>query len=296
MAGTTTLQTLREATYGVLNEPNTSNVYSNSLVDQYINDQILHVFMKKKWQFAFAKQLLTLADNTTLAEDITTSDTDFDINSATNFQTAGATWVEGDIISYTGITTNTLTGVTNIDINHSEGAFVAPLYKVPSDYFREPTFMTQDTNADNMREIPYVDNLNYNNYNNGTAMMSRKFTIVTNEDEELFLRVDGVASGDLGVFYYRKRPNYLTADSDVCDIPDEWVLKVIPPLAAAKLMMIRGDNMDGLAESIEVSVEKDLFQMEKYYGQREEGWSRLVQSTYRSVHPYAYYRRRTRYE
>jgi len=296
MAGTTTLQTLREAVYGILNEPLTSNVYSNSLVDEYVNNAIIRLSMKKKWQFMRQKQPFIMAQETTLSEDITTATTDFDIGNATNFQADGALWVEGDVVDYTSIAANNIVGTTNIDISHNSGALVAPLYKLPSDFFREPVFLRQTTNTEVYSEVPFVHEDNWNNYKTNTSMMSSKFTIVTDKSEVMYLRVDGVSQGDRGILYYKKRPRVLSADADVCDIPDEWVLNIIPPLAAYKLMVYRGDNIDGLADRIQQEAEAELFRMEKYYGMREQGWSKLITSTYQSVHPYAYYRRRTRYE
>lgn len=50
--------------------------------------------------------------STTLAEDLDTSETSIDLTSATSFPTAGTIIIDNEIITYTGISTNTLTGCT----------------------------------------------------------------------------------------------------------------------------------------------------------------------------------------
>ena len=65
--------------------------------------------------------------STTLAENVATTDTDFDLTDAGDFTDAGDILVgdgSDDTISYTGKSTNTLTGVTGIATTHSSGATV----------------------------------------------------------------------------------------------------------------------------------------------------------------------------
>lgn len=58
---------------------------------------------------------------TTLNGNITTSSTSIVLTDATNFATSGTIEIDGDLITYTGKSTNTLTGVTGIAASHASG-------------------------------------------------------------------------------------------------------------------------------------------------------------------------------
>ena len=60
--------------------------------------------------------------STTLNGAITTSSESIILTDATNFATSGTIEIDGDLITYTGKTTNTLTGATGITIGHDSGA------------------------------------------------------------------------------------------------------------------------------------------------------------------------------
>lgn len=84
-----------------------------------------------------------LAADTALAEALTTSTTDFDVDSGTNLDSSGVliVWDDNmpDFITYTGKATNNLTGVTGIGFAHEDGDAVQKLCALPSNFgsFRE---------------------------------------------------------------------------------------------------------------------------------------------------------------
>ena len=80
----------------------------------------------------------TYAD-TTLNGAITTASTSVILTDASNFDSSGRIWAKTsnalyDFIDYTGKSSNTLSGATDIDVNHSSGETVGKLYALPSNY------------------------------------------------------------------------------------------------------------------------------------------------------------------
>lgn len=279
----TTLLQLRTETYEILNDLETSNVYSSDFIDQTLNDQQVEVCAIKKWQFLRNKKLFLAPDDTTTTTAIATSDTTIDLTAVTNMESAGGIWIDHDVIEYTGISTLQLTGVTNIDIAHDLGAKVYPLIAVPSDYERMPQLMMRKSGSEQFSDVLYVDEIQWSNTRTGGAQIDNKYTIVNGEDNSnLYIRMEKVSVGDYMVFYYLKKPTTMSDDADTATIPDPWALKVLPKLAAYKAMYLRNDNLEGLGSIIEAQAKQELLAMKKYYGSREEGPSRLVQPTYRS--------------
>jgi len=280
----TTLSALRTETYAILNDLQTSNVYSSDFIDQTLNDQQVQVCALKKWPFLRDKKLFLAPDDTTLSSAITTASTTITVASVDNFEESGALWIDHDVIDYTDASSTTITGVTNIDIAHAAGDKVYPLIVVPSTYERMPVLLRKRTGSSKFVEIPYVDELDYDNPLTGTANMTNKFTIVNDEDSNsLYLRMESVDSGDTMAFYYLKKPTTMSDDADTATIPDPYALKILPKLAAYKAMILRNDNLEGLGTIIEKEAKEELLAMQKYYGSREEGWSKLLQTTYRSA-------------
>lgn len=84
-----------------------------------------------------------LVADTALAEAVTTATTDFDVDSGTNLASSGVLliWDDNmpDFVTYTGKSTNNLTGVTGIGFAHEDGDAVQKLYALPSNFssFRE---------------------------------------------------------------------------------------------------------------------------------------------------------------
>tara|TARA_Y100000310_G_scaffold88896_1_gene85985 strand:- start:9715 stop:10596 length:882 start_codon:yes stop_codon:yes gene_type:complete len=279
----TTLSTLRTETYSILNDLQTSNVYSTSFIDQTLNDQQAQVCALKKWSFLRSKKLFVAADDTTLTTTITTASTQIVVGSITNFETSGALWIDHDVIDYTDASTTTITGVTNIGVGHDSGVKVYPLVLIPTDYERMPVLLKKSSGSSRFGEVLYVDEMSWDDFRVGNGQIQNKFTVVNDESSDsLYIRMENVAVGDDMVFYYLKKPTVMTDDSDTATIPDPYALKILPKLAAYKAMILRNDNLEGLGTIIEKEAKEELLAMQKYYGSREESWSKLIQPTYRS--------------
>ena len=271
------LSTLRTETYDILNELVTSNVYSSTYIDQLINDEHVEVCAMRKWQFLRKKFLFEAPINTTLSTALTTASTEVVCAAVTNFDSAGAIYIDQDVIDYTAISTLTLTTASNIDLSHAAGAEIRPLKSVPSDYGKQPEMSVMRTNSSSIVRFEYVNEYEYED-----STISRKFTVLVDSGGDEFILTNGLVSGDQVIFKYLKTPTTLSSDSDVSSIPDQWAIKVIPKLVAWKAMYTRNDDLEGLGSKIRMLAEMELQKMMKYYGDREHGASKIIKSAYSS--------------
>lgn len=271
-----TRATLREDVYTILNEPSSGGLYSTDLIDVWLNNVQVEICDGKKLKFLRSTYQFIAPVKTTLSSAITTASTTLSVADTTNFSSAGAVLCQGDVITYTGKTSTTLTGCTGINVAHDEGAYVYPLIALPSYYWSTPDVRVYRSTTLSSNTWLYFDELAWE-----TRLTSQAFTIITSSGT-LYLLVDGVSQSDNVVFHYQKYPSYMDDDADTATIPDPYARKIIPTLTASKVMLLFGDDMDGLGTKLRQLGEIDLFKMYKHYGMAEEGYRGMFNSQYQS--------------
>mgnify|MGYP001592249062 FL=1 len=105
------------------------NIQSKNDNDAIIN---VHVRNYEIMTYADPEQWRKLNESniqSLLAADITTASTTINLADGADFATSGTIYIQGDSITYTGRTTNQLTGVTGITSNHFTGD---PVYQQPN--------------------------------------------------------------------------------------------------------------------------------------------------------------------
>jgi len=268
---------LRTYTYEVLNEPSTSGLYSSDLINLWLNNTQVEVCDGKKLKFLRSTYSFIAPVRTSLTSAITTASTTLAVGDTTNFSTAGAVMVQGDVINYTGKTSTTLTGCTNVGVAHDAGAYVYPLIALPSDYWSTPDVRVYRSTVTSTDTWMYFDELEWNN-----RLTSHAFTITSDDSGTKYMLVDGVGQGDNVVFHYQKYPTYMDDDADTATIPDPYAAKILPTLTAAKVMLLYGDDLDGLGTKLRQLGEIDLLKMYKHFGMSEEGYRGIFRSQYQS--------------
>ena len=277
-----TLATIRTAVLDIVNDTASSATYDTTYLDRLINEVELEICSERKWPFLRNKKIYVIGNTTTFSSDVATVDTTLNVGSTTNFEAAGAIWANYDVMSYTGLTSTTLTGVTGISVAQSSGDKVYPLYLVPSDYFNTPVLLRRVSGGDAWREVEYVDERLFDNERLGDAYTCNKYTIVHDESDNTkqYLRLAYMNSGDYIVFNYDKKPTTMSDDADTSTIPDPWATKTISKMVAARAMVFYNDNEEGLGDKIEQQAQKELFKMMKYYDSREQTLAKRIKPTY----------------
>lgn len=274
----TTRATLRADVYTILNEPSTGGLYSDDLINVWLNNTQVEVCDGKKLKFLRSKYQFLAPTQTTLTSAITTASTTLPVADTTNYATSGAVWCQGDIILYTGKTSTTLTGCTGIDLAHVSGAYVYPLISLPTNYWSMPELRIMRSTTIMSSNWMYYDELEWEQ-----RLSTHAFTFVISSDGTKYMMIDGVQSTDICVFHYQKYPTYMSSDSSVATIPDPYARKVIPTMTASKIMLLFGDDIEGLGTKLGQIGQTDLFKMYKHYGSAEEGFRGIFRSQYKSV-------------
>jgi len=217
MANTYTFSDAQNAVYEQLRaNPSTkesNRVYPIDLVKKSINDAHQMVLNKKNYSFLNKTINFATSIDTALAEDIISTDVTFDVEDADGLNTSGNIVVSENVIAYTGVTTNTLTGVTGINTDYDSGATVKQLYSLSSDLgitdFKKPTSLFI-----NGKEIEYYD------YRGKQDELG--FTIYGSN-----LYIPKQSTSEVGIFKYVQEITLLTDDTDVFLIPDDYITLVV---------------------------------------------------------------------
>jgi len=167
--------------------------------------------------------------DTALAEAITTATTDFDVDSATNLDSSGVVivWDENmpDFVSYTGKTSNNLTGVTGIGFAHEDGDIVQKIYALPSNF---ASFRESPTHGDGvlLNGIPLK-------YMNGVPVAG--YFSIYDDGTNKYLILPRGSTGSASVFY-NKTSTTIDSTDDTVDVPEEFQFFLVWHLVAFAYM------------------------------------------------------------
>lgn len=276
MATTTTLSQLRTQALEILADNADSAVFTPTVLNRLINQVQLEIAEMWKWQFLRDKKLVRAPIYTALAGDITTASTTITVDSTTNFETTGRVRITHDMIAYTGTTSSSLTGVTDIDVSHDQGEIVFPCITMPSDYHQLlDVYVSRAIGSTRMQKMKYVNEFEFDQ-----SPEPLRYCIVTIESSDYLVPI-GQAQGDTLVIHFQKMPLTLTADSDISSFPDEYAY-VIARMVAGKAKIYFDDDMGDMGSTIYNLAKDELLKMTKLYGQKEQGMSRLLKTTYNS--------------
>lgn len=275
MANTTTRLQIRNLALKILNDTPTSQVFQTDVLNKLIEEVELEVGQSWKWQFLKERYSIIAPVFQTLNTSITTASTTIVLSDATNWENTQAAYLMHDICPYTGVSTDTLTGVTGIDVAHEDGQQVFPLIQLPSNYHKLFDVYFGQNSTQGIRKFLYVVE---------TAWEQERFyrapcCTVLNEDTVSYLQCFGHAEGDTIIIEYQKKPDTYLTDASVSSYPDEYI-PYIARMVAGQAKIFYDDDLDGMGTRFyQMAVEK-LNKMAKLYGEREQGMSRLIQSTY----------------
>lgn len=259
----TTLLELKNRTFSLLSEPSTSSLYPDETGDFYVTDTINHIVdricSRYSWSFLESESFFTVVQPTALTAAVATTDVSISVSSTASFPATGKIAIGQDIISYTGKTATTFTGVTQISIAHSAGESVSYVYPLPSDFSRFHAAASQGASSVVWEQVQLVPWYEY-------AMSPYLKTITLSENHAAIL-FDGQV-GKL-LFRYFKTPLVLSADTDECTIPAPHALDIVPLYATGWMMKVKGDNLDGLGDEKIQEAEKLIQAMASKYTHKD---------------------------
>ncbi len=218
----------------------------------------------RAWRFPFArkKMMFNTGVNTTNTNAIDTSDTTMVLGAVTGFGTSGAVLIQNDVINYTGISTLTLTGVSNIDIDHTSARDVEFLKAFPTDFGHNPELSVSRTSDSRMRQYHNIPEDEFD-----WSIRRERWSRVIDTEGNDYIRINNVITGgnsEIAVFKYYKVPATMTSEVDAT-IPDQFALQVIPRTMAGVAQIIRDDNPDDLGRVVLQVGNDDIQKMQRFY-------------------------------
>lgn len=256
-----TLQELTDRVYYNLGVPEDHPSAPLETVQDIVNEIEFRILKGMKFPFMKDKKLFRTIQDVTLSADITTASTEITV--PTGFISSSESYmiINHDVIKYTGVTTgatDTLTGVTGIDISHDSGDSVRQLFTVPTTFSHQPRLQIGS------REWEYVLNMT----GSYERFMTRRFTIHNESGVEL-LELNGSPSNVVAEFSFYKKGGTMVNFNDECALPDQWSIIVIPEIATS---VIRRSKMQENRSILIARAAKEVQQeMNKYYGSRNAG-------------------------
>lgn len=159
---------------------------------------------------------VSLLANTTLAEAVATTDTEFNITSSSALESDGAAmiWDDNtpDVIEYTTNSGNNLSGVTKISFAHSSGDPIYALYELPS------TFSSFRSEHDNPEGVLVEGRVFY--YTSSSTPLGNQFTVYDNGSSK-FLQFPRGLNGVTAFVKYNAIPTTINDTSDTVITPEE---------------------------------------------------------------------------
>jgi len=267
MAATKTLQNMRDVLYAVLKEDEDTSAYPLVLADALMNSiqqdicagvitdlTSWNLDQLEKWPlpFLFSDSYFTSVQDTYLTATTSIWATTLNINDTTNFASSGDLWINEDLVTYTGKTATTFTGVTGVDFAHLWGARVTQLFSLADDFassvrviynwqlvLQPVDYRNLYLKLNNYKGTGYVNNSNNSVNDRFTDDLAPFYTII-NGTYFLPFQIDN--SGYMFHQIYEKTPTALSDGADLLTIPDRYSQVTIPILAAADILYNRWEE------------------------------------------------------
>jgi len=260
-----TLIDIQNAVYAMLREDsNSTSAYPPSFINTKINAAQYRIcagtivdpqgmaIKKLKLPFLFKQAFYANIASVALTADTTIGATSLSVDDTTNYPTSGYLWIQNNIVTYTGKTSTTFTGVTGVLYAFLSGTRVYPIFALPTDYMNALSLQ-----YNNAFPLEYVDEneiyqlvnsikVGYNPYvqsgyvQNGMATMARRrafYSILQGLYIAPFYLDNSVGMFNLS---YEMLPTAMVVDSDPTVITnDTLALDAISNLAVADVLFDR---------------------------------------------------------
>lgn len=260
-----TLSQARTSVYWMLREVENSTAYPYTLVDWFINSAQLRYcsgllnnpltkenvtkgklpFLNKDAYFSNIAPTYTTTDVAVWATTIPAT--------TTNYDTTGTLFIAWNTIPYTGKTSTSFTGCSNVLFAFESGMQISPAFTLPTDFMSPIEIVYKDRmkldclNYDEIYEYLKSYKGNYADYNNSnvwwslTTYTSPFYTI---KDSTYLILWNLNQTGGMVHLRYEKLPATLSATTDTLTIPnDTYAKNIITQYAAGEMLFYRWEEV-----------------------------------------------------
>lgn len=276
---TTTRAQIRTQVLNIVNDTATSQVFQTTVLNSLIEEIELEVAQMWKWPFLRERQTIIAPVFQSLQTALTTGSTTIELADVTNWSNTQGVLIMDDIIAYTGTNSgnDTLTGVTGISVAHEAGEQCYPLLQLPTTYHKLIDVKYGNGSMIQMRDFLYTPETQWTKY----ALRRSPTCTVIPSGTTNYLLMFGHAEDDTIVVTYQRKPATYASDSDTSSFPDEYI-PYIARMVAGQAKLFYDDNLDGMGTTFYDLASQKIMKMAKLYGEREQGMSRLITTSYQS--------------
>jgi len=251
----------RDRLFNILGEQEGGDVYDTDFINEILDEVEFEICagrvksptgeMSKApyLDFLTKKAFFDSHSDVYIKEDITPASTTIEVSEANYMASSGTIEIERDVITYTGITDDTLTGVTGISLNHKTGANVTTLIAYPTDILNDINIFLGDDE----------DGLEFQN-TRGEKNQLRYWTEIIDENDNKFIKIVGQEDETPITIVYQKEPVGLVTLNTV---PDRFYLKTVCKMASGRMLSERGEVDEG--NRIEAMGFNEVKKMYDYY-------------------------------
>lgn len=265
----TTLKQLTDIGYDILREEENVTAYPLTFMQQLMNTSQLRICswmvknpltgdIVKKWKLPFLQtdKFYSNVQDTTISTATASGDTTITVADASSFPSTWTLYIRGNIITYTGTTSTTFTGCSNVLFAHPAGTRVGVVFSLPDNYMNTMNViynhkfkvnpMQYDDMFEEMNDYKWTfttNSLSTDSYYDSLYWLKPFYTIkdatylilfnMNRDDEQVLLR-------------YEKIPTEMSATTDTATIDNDIRAKAtIPYLAIGELLFNRGEEKRG---------------------------------------------------
>lgn len=259
-----TLSELRTIWYAILREEEDCQAYPYPFMDALLNTAQLNICagmvvnpltkeVVGKWQlpFLYTDKYYSNIAPSTLTTAATVGAIVLEIADTTNYATSGALYIWGQVVTYTGKTATTFTGVSWVSFAYPVGTQLSQAFVLPTDYMNPVEVVYQ--NKLRLENVLYDNLFEQLNSYKGTAYSRNEWTspfwspnlinpFYTIKDNQHLLVFNLTNTGDMIHLRYEKLPTTLTLATDTATIANDIYAKTtIPYLAVWEFLFNRDE-------------------------------------------------------
>lgn len=268
----TTLQNLYDLSYALLREDESdSSAYPTSLLTAMFNmaqldfcsgniinpvplSQDLRNAKKGQLPFLMKDAYFSNVAPTYLTADVAIWGATLSVSSTADFPTTGSLYLAGNIITYTGKTSTSFTGCTNVLFAFLSGSQVSAVFSLPTDFMSSIQIIYNNQykldgvlydevfeQLKGLKNNFYSDTRQNNAQLNNNSMYTRPFYTIKDNTYLILWNVQD--TGWMIHLRYEKKPTTLSAVSDLCTIDnDSYCQLILPYLACGELLYNRWEE------------------------------------------------------
>lgn len=227
---------------------------ANLITGQAIKSGLLD-FIKKEKRIKVIRSM-------TLSEEIDEESETISLSSTQELKDEGVLAINGNIIRYNGKTDTQLLNISGVNGWHKAGSQVFFAFALPPQVIK--VYDVWDNEGE--RTLPFVDMREQSKY-------APHYTVKSQNGKQYLIFVNYEGSATISM---TEKIDPMERDDDVCGLPDQYGLKILPPLIAGELLINTSEMQKG--KELLIMGYNALEDMYSFYATPTKPWRKTIKS------------------